>query len=174
MESWSDIYKRWRRPVDVLAGLLEKSGGFIEDRVLAASMAIESCGHLLGPVDGEPAYKGRNVPFANQVFRCLKSVGFASQEIASSDADLALAAARVYRQIKHPEHDMPDFVHSWLISKTLVLLARLTLTKQIPTADQAVAKFLANGSSRALVDAFKTNGVTVGPGGSFEIDSPGS
>lgn len=169
LESWAAIYEHWRRPIDVLVGLLNKSGGFIEDRVLAASLAVESLGYIIGPVADEPPYRGRNVPFANQVYRCIRTVGLDCTAIASSDEDLAAAAADIYRRIKHPEHDMPDSLHSWLMSKVLVLIARLILVKQIATVEDPVEPFLRNGALRALVDAFENNDLFIGPGGAFEV-----
>jgi hypothetical protein len=171
LESWANIYTHWRRPIDVLVALLERQGGFIEERVLSASMAIESAGHLIGPIDGEPAYLGRNVPFANQVFRCLRTIDFDVTAIAASHADLAAAAASVYRRIKHPEHEMPDSLHSWLMSQVLTLVARLIIVKQVTAAEDLVEPFL-NSASSALAEVFENNGQFVGTRGVFETRPP--
>lgn len=171
LESWAGIYAHWRRPIDVLVALLERQGGFIEERVLSASMAIESAGHLIGPIDGEPTYTGRNVPFANQVFRCLRAVDFDATAIAASHNDLAAAAANVYRRIKHPEHEMPDSLYSWLMSQVLTLVARLTIVKQV-TAVEDLGEAFMNSASRALAEVFENNGLFIGARGVFQARPP--
>lgn len=167
MEAWAAVYKRWRRPVDVLFGLLSEPARFIEDRLLASSMAIEATGHLIGPVANEAPYKGRNVPFSNQVYRCLHIAGFDPEGIAASEKAFAIAAANIYRRIKHPEHEMPDSMHSWLISHVLEVVARAVLIGQIPNAQHAVESFMSYTAAPKLSDSFRRNNLFIDSGGEF-------
>jgi hypothetical protein len=168
LQSWSAVYAGWRRPVDILVGLIGKPAGFIEDRVLSASMAIEACGYLLGPAEGEPKFTGRHVPFANQVFRCLQAVNFDCAGIGRSNLDIAAAAAHIFRRIKHPEHDMPEFIESWLGSQVLVFIARLVLIGQLNVGTGVDLISSGRMVLREIVDNFKRNDTFIGENGRFE------
>ena len=172
MESWARVYQLWRRPIDVLFGLLSKPVRFIEDRLLAASMAIEAAGHLIGPIEGEPGSRGRNVAFATQVYRCLRTVEFNPTGIAASEEAFALAAASVYRRIKHPEHEMPDSLHSWLISHVLVVVVRAALVMQVPQARDAVSSFMRHTATPEMAASFRDNDLYIDPTGSFVANQP--
>ncbi|MEO9248342.1 hypothetical protein ABDK96_11675 [Citricoccus nitrophenolicus] len=167
MEAWADVYRYWRRPIDVLFDLLSEPTRFIEDRLLAASMAIEAAGHLIGAVPGEVPYRGRNVPFSNQVYRCLHAVDFDHAGIADSREALSTAAADIYRRIKHPEHEMPDTLQSLLLSHILESVGRAVVIRQVPQAHDAVASFMHYTAAPELTDSFQRNNLFIGSHGQF-------
>ena len=109
----------------------------MEDVILSTSMSMEAAGELIGERDGEGFLKGRgrNLPIALCVYRCLHVLDLELPSVFGGLAGMSKAIANTYNAIKHSSRGkFPDVrevrvvcdVNSWLLG-----FLRYTLRKWI-------------------------------------------
>lgn len=136
MERVAAGWEQWERVTLPLIGRLRRPAAMAEDVVVSASMALEAAGHLVGVVPGEETTYTKRRPrrptTATYVFRVLADLGLVLPRAGVSMEGIARGVANNYNSIKHYDRgQFPDEVHTYLIGRLAMFVARLWVAKTL-------------------------------------------
>ncbi|WP_285042771.1 hypothetical protein [Plantibacter sp. LMC-P-059a] len=169
LEAWNANYDAWSRFILPAAGVLGRSGAFMEDVVTSTSMSIEAAGHLLGVQEGEESTWSRNRPStATYVYRCLHALGIDWGSCAVSIEGLARAVANNYNAVKHFDRgDLPAHEETYLISIVTRLVVQLTALQLTGKGDQLLVDYRSGSAMWDVRQRFAAYGLRVESAGAW-------
>jgi hypothetical protein len=128
MKTWGEAYCEWERFILPSVNVLGREGVFMEDVILSTSMSMEAAGELIGERDGEGFLKGRgrNLPIALCVYRCLHVLDLELPSVFGGLAGMSKAIANTYNAIKHSSRGkFPDVREVRVVCDVNKLVVRL-------------------------------------------------
>ncbi len=128
MKTWGEAYCEWERFILPSVNVLGREGVFMEDVILSTSMSMEAAGELIGERDGEGCLKGRgrNLPIALCVYRCLHVLDLELPSVFGGLAGMSKAIANTYNAIKHSSRGkFPDAREVCVVCDVNKLVVRL-------------------------------------------------
>lgn len=166
LTDWMVNYSERARIIAPIAGVLQRKLN-ADDTLVNAAVALEAAGRLIGAIAGEEVTmrSGAAPSFTTHVYRSITASGFPWSSFAESQHGLASAISKVYRALKHPEHDAPTPWHAYLAGITALTIGRLFLVSLIVSEGTTVP--IKNPAVQGVLDVFEQNGVRVDELGQF-------
>ena len=171
LSEWSTQYDSWSRFILPSAGVLSRTGAFIEDQVISTSMSLEAAGDIIGKRPGEgETYNGRGRrTTATNIYRCLDLLQVGWGKYVASNIGLARAIANNYNDVKHADRgEFPDSDHTYLVSSINGLLVRLIALHLTGKGDELLEPYRTGDELWDLQQRFDSLRVRVTEEGAWE------
>lgn len=145
ISDWLENRDYWSRATGPVLSLLQRETYAIEDRVIAAGIAVETIGKRIPRADGEEVtYKligQRKVKtFATWMFRCISGCGLDFAGSGHSNYALAQAFAQTYNKTKHYEQArQPEQVTTRYLGQFGLLVIRAVALKHLMTSTSEIS-----------------------------------